>query len=152
MDKSTKSDTEQKALNQICIVAEYFKLVATGKFMEGLRLFAADCKTHNPFIKGNMETLADAQMSANSGMSNQNVEFSVKRILSYGDTVAAHTELLFNKSNPNEGGLRQVHLFQFKGDKIIEYWDITQNVTKDMPNAAGAFSENPQDVALQRTF
>jgi predicted SnoaL-like aldol condensation-catalyzing enzyme len=139
MDKSTKSEMEQKALNQICIVAEYFKLVAAGKFKEGLRFFSPDCKTHNPFIKGNMETIADAQMSANLGMPNQDVEFSVKHVLSDGDIVAAHTELLFNKSNPNEGGLRQVHLFQFKGNKIIEYWDITQTVTKDMSNAAGAF-------------
>jgi predicted SnoaL-like aldol condensation-catalyzing enzyme len=115
-------------------------LVAAGRFKEGLRFFASDCKTHNPFIKGNMETIADAQMSASKGMPTQDVEFSVKHVLSDGDIVAAHTELLFNKSKPSEGGLRQVHLFRFEGDSIVEYWDITQTITKDMPNAAGAFS------------
>jgi len=35
--------------------------------------------------------------------------------------------------------LRQVHLFRFEGDKIVEYWDITQQVLLDMPNASGAF-------------
>ena len=59
----------------------------------------------------------------------QHVEFSVKNVLSGRDMVAAHTEMLFNKSKPNEGGLRQVHLFRFKGDKIVEYWDITQVIT-----------------------
>ena len=54
--------------------------------------------------------------------------------------VAAHTELLSSKSNPGEGGLRQVHLFRFgPDDKIVEYWDVTQMVRPDMPNPANAF-------------
>jgi predicted SnoaL-like aldol condensation-catalyzing enzyme len=28
---------------------------------------------------------------------------------------------------------------RFEDDKIVEYWDITQQVLPDMPNAAGAF-------------
>ena len=142
MAKSNKLGIEQKTLNQTSIVVEYLNLVVEGKFKEGLRFFAPDCRTHNPFIKGNMETLVDAQISASSDMTNLNVEFSIRQIIGNGNSVAAHTELLFNKSNPNEGGLRQVHLFLFKDDKIVEYWDITQTVTKDMPNAAGAFSNN----------
>lgn len=38
------------------------------------------------------------------------------------DMVAVHTELLDSKSRPGLGGLRQVHLFRFEGDKIAEYW------------------------------
>jgi predicted SnoaL-like aldol condensation-catalyzing enzyme len=140
MQKATKEDTQQKETEYKTIVSEYFKFVAAGKFEESLRFFALNCKTHNPFTKGNMKAIADAQIAASKGMPTQNIEFSVKHLLSGGDTVAAHTELLFNKSNPSEGGLRQVHLFRFKGDKIVEYWDITQMITKDMPNAAGAFS------------
>ena len=45
-----------------------------------------------------------------------------------------------SSSNPSNGGLRQVHLFRFSGDKIVEYWDITQQVPENAPNAAGAFS------------
>jgi predicted SnoaL-like aldol condensation-catalyzing enzyme len=130
----------QKDIDYKGIVSKYLKLVAQGKFEEGLRFFAVDCKTHNPFIKGNMKTISDAQITASKSMPTQNIEFSVKSILNGGDIVAAHTEMLFNKSNPNEGGLRQVHLFRFKGDKVVEYWDITQMITKDMPNAAGAFT------------
>jgi len=66
--------------------------------------------------------------------------FAVKRILADGDFVAVHTEILNSKSAPDKGGLRQAHLFRFnKGDKIVEYWDITQMVEPDMPNAANAF-------------
>jgi predicted SnoaL-like aldol condensation-catalyzing enzyme len=70
---------------------------------------------------------------------NEEGEFTVKHVLADGDLVAAHTELLNSKSKPNKGGLRQVHLFRFEGDKIVEYWDITQQVLLDMPNASGAF-------------
>jgi predicted SnoaL-like aldol condensation-catalyzing enzyme len=56
-----------------------------------------------------------------------------------GDFVAVHTQLLNSKSNPTEGGLRQVHLFRFEGNKIVEYWDITQQILPSMPNARGAF-------------
>jgi predicted SnoaL-like aldol condensation-catalyzing enzyme len=65
--------------------------------------------------------------------------FFVKNVLVDGDIVAAHTEFLNSKSKPSDGGLRQVHLFRFKGDKIVEYWDITQTILPSMPNAAGAF-------------
>jgi predicted SnoaL-like aldol condensation-catalyzing enzyme len=124
------------------IVEEYFKLVGSGKFKEGLRFFAPNCKTHNPFTPGSIENLVDAQIAASKGLNTQNMEpgFFVRNILVDGDLVAAHTEVLNSKSKPGNGGLRQVHLFRFKGDKIIEYWDITQQILPNMPNAAGAFS------------
>ena len=65
--------------------------------------------------------------------------FSVEQVLVDGDFVAAHTHLLSSTANPMDGGLRQVHLFRFEGEEIVEYWDITQEILPNMPNAAGAF-------------
>jgi predicted SnoaL-like aldol condensation-catalyzing enzyme len=62
----------------------------------------------------------------------------VRNVLADGDLVAVHTTLA--SSNPSDGGLRQVHVFRFSENKIIEYWDITQQVPKNAPNAAEAFS------------
>jgi predicted SnoaL-like aldol condensation-catalyzing enzyme len=123
------------------IVTEYFKLVSSGKFKDGLRFFAPDCKTHNPFVSGSIDTLTDAMISASKDLGSQNPdpEFAVKHVIADGDLVAVHTELLNSKSDSGQGGLRQVHLFRFIGDKIVEYWDITQQVLPDMPNASGAF-------------
>jgi predicted SnoaL-like aldol condensation-catalyzing enzyme len=131
----------QKEADRKNIVIEYFKLVGSGKFKEGLRFFAPDCRTHNPYISGGMDALTDAMMTANKGMTEQlsEPEFAVKHVLVDGDLVAVHTQLLNSKSKPSEGGLRQVHLFRFEGDKIVEYWDITQQVLASMPNASGAF-------------
>ena len=66
--------------------------------------------------------------------------FAIKKVISDGDVVEEHTELLSSKSNPSEVGPRQIHLFKFnRGNKIVKYWDVTQQVSKDMPNAANAF-------------
>ena len=106
-----------------------------------MKFFSPDCVTHNPYVNGNMDTLTDAMISASRDINNQNSEpaFSVKQVLVDGDFVAVHTDLLNSKSNATKGGLRQVHLFRFNGDKVVEYWDITQQILPDMPNAGRAF-------------
>ena len=137
-----KSDLiSQKEIDQKKIVLEYFKLVGSGKFREGLRFFQDDCKIHNPYISGTIENLTDAMIAAAKDMNTQNekTEFTVKHVLADENLVAAHTELLNSKSKPMKGGLRQVHIFRFEGDKIVEYWDISQQVLPDMPNPSGAF-------------
>jgi predicted SnoaL-like aldol condensation-catalyzing enzyme len=142
MTQATKSNTEiQEENDHKEIVLEYFELVSSGKFKDGLRFFAPDCKTHNPFVSGSMDTLTDAMISAGKDLGSQNPDpgFTVKHVLADGNLVAVHTELLNSKSQPNQGGLRQVHLFRFMDDKIVEYWDITQQILPDMPNASGAF-------------
>jgi predicted SnoaL-like aldol condensation-catalyzing enzyme len=142
MSNLSKSDLlRQKETERKNIAMEYFKLISAGKYKEGLRFFAPDCKTHNPFVSGSIERLTDAMIAASKNIGAQNTEpaFAVRHVLADEDLVAVHTELLSSKSQPSEGGLRQVHLFRFVGDKIVEYWDITQQVTSDMPNASGAF-------------
>jgi len=123
------------------IINDYFRLVGTGMFKEGLSFFAPDCKTHNPFVVGGMDAVTDAMIAASKNITAQSSqpEFVIKHLLADGDIVAAHTQLLNSKSNPGEGGLRQIHLFRFGADKIVEYWDITQQILPSMPNARGAF-------------
>jgi predicted SnoaL-like aldol condensation-catalyzing enzyme len=123
------------------IINDYFRLVGTGMFKEGLSFFAPDCKTHNPFVVGGMDAVTDAMIAASKNITAQSSqpEFVIKHLLADGDLVAAHTQLLNSKSNPGEGGLRQIHLFRFGADKIVEYWDITQQILPSMPNARGAF-------------
>ncbi len=123
------------------VVQEFFELVMQGRQKEGVRFFAPDCIQHNPYTHGGMETLFDSMAEAQrQAPKYPDPGFVIKAVLSDGDMVAVHTELLGSKSSPGKGGLRQVHLFRFgRGNKIVEYWDITQMVQPDMPNAAGAF-------------
>ncbi|MGA2664751.1 MAG: nuclear transport factor 2 family protein [Nitrososphaerales archaeon] len=123
------------------VVREFFGLVSQGRQKESLRFFAADCRQHNPYVKGGMEALFDAMAAAQQAAPNYpDPSFAVKKVIVDGNMVAAHTELLSSASKPGEGGLRQVHLFRFgRGDRIVEYWDITQTIQPEMPNPANAF-------------
>lgn len=135
LNEAMKSDSLKK------IIMEVLNLFGSRKFKEVLPFFASDCKTHNPYISGGMDSLTDAMITVSKDMiGDSESEFSIKHVIVDGDFVAAYTQLLYNKSKLEDGGLRQVHLFRFKDDKIIEYWDISQEVRWDMPNASGAFS------------
>ncbi len=123
------------------IVREFFELVMQGKQKEGLRFFAPDCRQHNPYVEGGMDALFDSMAEVQKQAPKySDPSFAIRSIVAEGDMVAAHTELLSSRSKPREGGLRQVHLFRFGRDnKIVEYWDVSQSVQPNMPNAAGAF-------------
>jgi predicted SnoaL-like aldol condensation-catalyzing enzyme len=123
------------------IIRDFFGLVMQGRQKEGLRFFAPNCKQHNPYTIGGMEALFEGMTAAQKNAPVSSApSFTIRSLLAEGDLVAAHTELLASKSKPGEGGLRQVHLFRFdKRNKIVEYWDVSQMVRPDMPNAAGAF-------------
>jgi predicted SnoaL-like aldol condensation-catalyzing enzyme len=133
---STKSQRKK-------VVEKFFGLIKEGRQKESLRYFAPDCRQHNPYVRGGMEALFDAMAAVQQESPEfSDPDLSVKRVVSEGDLVVAHTELLNSKSRPSEGGLRQAHLFRFGSDgKIAEYWDITQSILPEMPNAANAFDE-----------
>ena len=141
MDRKNEPSSMRQMLDRKNIINDYFRLVGTGMFKEGLSFFAPDCKTHNPFVVGGMDAVTDAMIAASKNITAQSSqpEFVIKHLLADGDLVAVHTQLLHHKLNPGEGGLRQVHLFRFEADKIVEYWDITQQILPSMPNASGAF-------------
>ncbi len=124
---------------------KFLNLIGAGRPKDGLRFFASDCKTHNPYVPGGMDALTDAMITVQKqgpeGIvkgSAANFSLTVRNVLAEGDLVAVHTQL--SGSDPRDGGLRQVHLFRFSGDKIVEYWDITQQIPENAANAEGAFS------------
>ena len=109
-------------------------------FKEGLRFFAPDCKTHNPFVVGGIGTLTDAMVatSKNIGVKSSQPEFLMRHLLIDRADSCAYT-IIELQIKPGRRGLRQVHLFRFEADKIVEYWDITQQILPSMPDAGGAF-------------
>jgi predicted SnoaL-like aldol condensation-catalyzing enzyme len=137
---SRKSSSRTSAASRKKIVQEFFG--ALGNPRDALKFFAPDARQHNPYVKGGMDALMDSMAAAQKSMAPQfdDPDFSVENILVDGDVAAAHTNLVQSKSRPEEGGLRQVHLFRFNSNnKIVEYWDVTQTITKDMPNSQNAF-------------
>ena len=147
MESNTLFEVSKNDLNRVRKVnaVKFLGFIAAGKPKDGLRFFALDCKTHNPYTVGGMNELTDAmiavQKQGSGGIvkgSTADFKLVVKHVIADGDLVAVHTQLA--SPNPSAGGLRQVHLFRFSEDKIVEYWDITQFIPEGAPNAAGALS------------
>jgi len=117
----------------------FFSLLSPSLIKEARKLFAADAKHHNPYLPEGIDALLDAIIQVQKEESQdmpKDGAFDVKNVLVDGNLVAVHTTLQ-SKSNPNQG-MRQVHLFRFKADKIVEYWDVTQ-MAPETPNANRMF-------------
>jgi predicted SnoaL-like aldol condensation-catalyzing enzyme len=147
MDNAKHFDMPENDVNELRkdTAVQFLNLIGLGRPKEGLRFFAPDCKTHNPYVLGGVDALTDAMIAVQKegaeGIakgSTADFKLIVRNVLADGNLVAVHTQLI--SSRPSDGGLRQVHLFRFSGDKIVEYWDITQQVPENAPNADGAFS------------
>jgi len=116
------------------IVMDFLQFAIAGKAKDGIGFFAIDCKHHNPFFPSGMGALTEAM--ARTAEQSFGGTLTVEHLLADGDLVAAHTAL---RNQMGEAVFAQVHLFRFNGDKIVEYWDITQPVPANSPNSDGMF-------------
>ncbi len=63
-------------------------------------------------------------------------EVITKRILAEGDLVMLH---IHAKKHPEDLGEAVAEIFRIENDKIVEHWDIVQNVPKHSANSHGMF-------------
>jgi predicted SnoaL-like aldol condensation-catalyzing enzyme len=115
------------------IAMGFFNLLAPPEGpMDALRIFDPKCRHHNPYaapgMKALLRSMAEAQKTSDGVMPSDPV-FKIKHVLADKDMVVIHTTL--QSRSDNTKGFRQVHMFRFKGDKVIEYWDVTQVVPKE---------------------
>lgn len=108
---------------------------AAGKAKEAAKkFFSPDAKHHNAFFAAGMDALTDAMATAHK--ENPDKRLTVKQVLADGDLVAVHSHVV---QKPGDPGGAVVHLFRFQGDKIIEFWDVGQQIPGDSPNTDGMF-------------
>jgi len=88
---------------------------------------------HNPYFKGDRESLKSAMVEAHTTSPNKLID--VKRVFEDGDFVITHS--LVVRGNPSDPDVAVVHIFRFKGDKVVELWDLGQFLSKDSPNENG---------------
>ena len=95
---------------------------------------AKSFRHHNPFFRGDAESLMKAMEEA--AAKNPNKILEVQRALEDGDLVAVHSHV---RQNPGDRGAAVVHIFRFEGDYIVELWDMGQAVPENSPNENGMF-------------
>jgi predicted SnoaL-like aldol condensation-catalyzing enzyme len=114
---------------------EFLRMVASGDVREAYgKHVASDFRHHNVFFPGDATSLMIA-MEENASKNPQKI-LEVRHALQDGDLVAVHSWV---RMRPDDPGAALVHLFRFRGDRIVELWDIGQPIPKQSPNKNGAF-------------
>jgi predicted SnoaL-like aldol condensation-catalyzing enzyme len=112
----------------------FLRLVTSGKIQEAFdRYVGPGFRHHNPYFKGDANSLKVA-MEENE-IEFPNKAFQIHRVIAEGDEVAVHSHV---KLKP-EFEFSAIHLFRFHDKRIVEAWDVVQQVSSDSPNENGMF-------------
>lgn len=117
------------------IAVEFLNMVIAGQIDEAYQKFVdMTGKHHNVYFPAGFTVLRDA-MKENHGLF-PHKKFVIKQVIAEGETVATHSELTLDPEKPK---MSVVHMFRFKNNKIVEMWDVGQQIPADMSNKDGAF-------------
>lgn len=113
----------------------FLRLVVSRKIAEAYEKYIhPDFRHHNPFFQGDRQSLLTAMTESHAQFPKMTLE--IQRVLQDGNLVAVHSRIQLNTDKPV---MTVVHIFRFEGSKIVEFWDIGQEIPKDSPNEYGAF-------------
>ena len=89
---------------------------------------------HNAWFPSDAQSLMNGMIEAHTKF--PNTKLDIKHALEDGDFVAVHSHVVMQPKDP---GMAVVHLFRFENDKIVEMWDVGQQIPKDQVNEKGMF-------------
>ena len=114
---------------------EFLKLAASGKVREAYdKHVGAGFRHHNPHFRGDAASLMEA-MEENAAK-NPNKLLEIQSAVQEGDRVAVFSHV---RQNPQDRGGAVVHIFRFERDRIVELWDVGQDVPEQSVNENGMF-------------
>ena len=68
-----------------------------------------------------------------------NLQLHIKRIIAEGDLVTTHSHLDLEPGNPDNPGRALADFFRLEDGKVVEHWDVIQDVPKHAANPNGMF-------------
>ncbi|MBS9806366.1 ester cyclase [Bacillus toyonensis] len=86
-------------------------------------------KQHNPFVADGRKAFID--FFKEDFVKNPNSSAEIKRVVAEGDTVALHVH---SRTNSQDKGVAIVDIFRIKDGKIVEHWDVIQEVPSEAAN------------------
>jgi predicted SnoaL-like aldol condensation-catalyzing enzyme len=116
------------------IAIDFLKMVVGGQIEEAYQKHVdMTGKHHNLYFKAGFPALKEAMIENHKQFPVK--QFTPKNVLGDGDLVAVHSRIVLKQDDP---GISVVHIFKFHESKIVEMWDIGQEIPHDMPNEDGA--------------
>ena len=123
----------EEKLNKKEISIAFLSLASSGKVNEAYEKYIhPNFFHHNPYFKGDRESLLEG-MEENV---NPIRAFEIKKVIEDNELVMTLSHVVHN---PKSVGIAVVHIFRFENDKIIEMWDIGQEIPENSPNKNGMF-------------
>jgi predicted SnoaL-like aldol condensation-catalyzing enzyme len=114
----------------------FLKMAGAGDVRTAYEQFVSpDFRHHNQYFKGDRQSLLLATEEASKTHANKSID--IKHIYEDGNVVITHS--LVTRQDPQAPEIAVVHIFRFKDDRIVELWDLGQEIAKDSPNENGPF-------------
>jgi predicted SnoaL-like aldol condensation-catalyzing enzyme len=118
------------------VALTFLEMVSTGRAREAFDRYAAsDFRHHNPYFNGDGESLAMAM--DHNYRDNPQKQLEVIHAIGGGPYVAIHSRVRHSLGFGSEHAT--VHLFRLEDGKVMELWDIAQEVPTQTPNQYGMF-------------
>ncbi|MBF0298363.1 MAG: nuclear transport factor 2 family protein [Oligoflexia bacterium] len=114
----------------------FLQMVAAGDVKTAYDKFvAANFIHHNPYFKGDRQSLMEAMEEASK--KNPNRLLDIKHIFEDGNTIITHSHVI--KENSNGINISVIHIMHFQNERMVEMWEIGQPILKISPNENGVF-------------
>ena len=119
-------------MNKKDIATDFLNMASSGQVRQAFEKHVhSDFKHHNPFFKGDRESLLIAMEENAQDFPNKTYESL--RAIEELDLVAVHGKVAMSEDSQ----WSVIHIFRFEGDKIIETWEAAQELMDDIPNENG---------------
>ena len=114
---------------------DFLTLAASGKVSEAYAQHVGfGFRHHNPNFRGDAASLKEAMQE--NATKNPNKTLKVQRALQDGNEVAVLSHV---HQHPGDRGAAVVHIFRFEGGRIVELWDVGQEIPESSLNEHGMF-------------
>ena len=124
----------QGTFNKRDMATSFLKLAASGKLDEAYTKVSPNFRHHNPYFKGDAESLKAGMAQAHAKF--PNTTLVVQHVLGDSELVAVHSRVRHSADTPE---IAVVHIFRFEGEQIAERWDVATEAPQESPNENGMF-------------
>jgi predicted SnoaL-like aldol condensation-catalyzing enzyme len=115
-------------------VVEFYEQVLNQKNVDAINTYLGPYRQHNPQAADGPEGLKGFIGYLKSTA--PNFKFQIKRVLADGDFVILHVHGI---PEPGARGLAIVDIFRVDGEKIVEHWDVIQEIPEKAANGNTMF-------------
>ncbi|MEK4915992.1 nuclear transport factor 2 family protein [Bacillus sp. FSL E2-8887] len=125
----SKNDVTEKEKNKKMVVDFYNEVFNKHNIDIIPKYVSEDYQQHNPFVADGRKSFMD--FFKEDFVKNPNSSAEIKRVVAEGNTVALHVH---SRANSQDKGVAIVDIFRIKNGKIVEHWDVIQEIPSEAAN------------------